>query len=250
MAVPLIRIRPAGTGPSPRIACSSVDLPMPLGPVSTVTSPGVTVIAGASTSMVTASPVTGTRPVPDAGAVSMRSNAACTAVFPSWAEWNAAPTRRNGQNTSGASSSAVRPAVNVISPYTSRIPTLTATSATPRVASTSSTSADRKAMRMVAMAERRCATFSSAMRAVDPAARPSARRVGSPATRSSSRDCSVDIAVSAAAERSAVASPISTMKIGMSGSATSTMSADCQSKTAITAAVTGVRIAATNSAGR
>ena len=51
-------------------------------------------------------------------------------------------------------------------------------------------------------------------------------------------------------ERSAVASPISTMKIGMSGSATSTMSADCQSKTAITAAVTGVRIAATNSAGR
>ena len=47
-----------------------------------------------------------------------------------------------------------------------------------------------------------------------------------------------------------IGTPISTMKSGMRGSATSTTTADCQSKTAITAAVAGVRIAATNSAGR
>ncbi len=74
--------------------------------------------------------------------------------------------------------------------------------------------------------------------------------MGSPATRSSSRDCSVDIAASAAADRSAVARPISTMKIGISGSAISTITADCQSYSAITAAVAGVRIAARNSDGR
>ena len=36
------------------------------------------------------------------------------------------------------------------------------------------------------------------------------------------------MAASAAADRSAVASPISTMKIGISGSAISTITADCQ----------------------
>ena len=84
-------------------------------------------------------------------------------------------------------------------------------------------------MRNVAIAERRWAAPSSAIRPCGPSARPSARSVGMPATRSSSRDCRVVIAPSAAAERSAVASPIRTMKTGMSGSATSTTTAACRS---------------------
>ena len=44
------------------------------------------------------------------------------AVFPSCAAWNSAPTRRSGQNTSGASSSAVSASASVISPNTRRRP--------------------------------------------------------------------------------------------------------------------------------
>ena len=84
-------------------------------------------------------------------------------------------------------------------------------------------------MRSVAIAERRCAAPSSAIRSADPPTRPSARSVGMPATRSSSRDCRVVIAASDAADRSEVTRPISTMKIGMSGNAISTITADGQS---------------------
>ena len=49
-------------------------------------------------------------------------------------------------------------------------------------------------MRNVAIAERRWAAPSSAIRPCGPSARPSARSVGMPATRSSSRDCRVVIA--------------------------------------------------------
>ncbi|GAB4639552.1 hypothetical protein MOKP50_01570 [Mycobacterium avium subsp. hominissuis] len=134
--------------------------------------------------------------------------------------------RRSGQYTSGASSNTVKPAASVISPNTRRRPMPTAISATPSVASNSSTSADRKAIRSVAIAERRCAAASSAMRRSGPELRPSARRVGMPAIRSSSRACRVVIAASAAAERSRVASPISTMKIGISGSVIATITVD------------------------
>ena len=79
------------------------------------------------------------------------------------------------------------PVARLISPNTRRRPMLTATSATPSVASNSSTSADRNAIRSVAIAERRWAAASSAMRCSGPAARPSARSVGMPAIRSSSR---------------------------------------------------------------
>ncbi len=57
-------------------------------------------------------------------------------------------------------------------------------------------------MRSVAIAERRWAAPSSAIRCADPPTRPSARSVGMPATRSSSRDCRVVIAASDAADRS------------------------------------------------
>ena len=155
--------------------------------------------------------------------MSSSRNALSAAVFPSCAAWNSIPTRRSGQNTSGANSSAVSPAASVISPNTNRSPTPTATSATPRVASSSSTNAERNAMRSVAIAERRCAAPSSAIRSADPPMRPSARSVGMPATRSSSRDCRVVIAASDAADRSEVTNPMSTMKIGMSGNAISTI---------------------------
>lgn len=137
--------------------------------------------------------------------------------------------RRSGQYTSGASNSTVNPVVRVISPNTRRSPIPTAISATPRVASNSSTRADRKAIRSVAMAERRCAAASSAMRCSGPAPRPNARRVGIPAIRSSSRACRVVIAARAAAERSRVASPISTMKTGISGSVIATIAVDFRS---------------------
>ena len=60
-------------------------------------------------------------------------------------------------------------------------------------------------------------------------ARPSARSVGIPAIRSSNRACKVVMAASAAADRSAVASPISTMNSGISGSVIATSTADFRS---------------------
>lgn len=50
-----------------------------------------------------------------------------------------------------------------------------------------------------------------------------------PATRSSSRACSVDIAASAAADRSAVAKPINTMNAGIKGSVIATITVDFRS---------------------
>ena len=106
---------------------------------------------------------------------------------------------------------------------------LTAISATPSVASNSSTKAERKATRSVAIAERRWALASSVMRCSGPEARPSARSVGIPAIRSNSRPCKVVMAANAAADRSAVTSPINTMKIGISGKVMSTMAVDLRS---------------------
>lgn len=57
-------------------------------------------------------------------------------------------------------------------------------------------------------------------------ARSSARRVGIPAIRSSNRACKVAIAARAAADRSAVANPIKTMKTGIGGRVITAISAD------------------------
>ena len=104
------------------MACSSVVLPTPLGPVSTVTEPGS--MSASSASMWIGAPPSSTVHLPAGAVGSCRSdaNALSAAVFPSCAAWNATPTRRSGQNTSGANSRAVRPAASVISPYTSRSP--------------------------------------------------------------------------------------------------------------------------------
>ena len=180
-------------------------LAAPLGPVSTVTRPGSTSASARATCDRRArrrrSRCRRVRPV---GVAACRAGGRpCRRPsFRPVRRGTPTPTRRSGQNTSGASSSAVRPADSVTSPNTSRSPTLTATSATPSVASSSSTSADRNAIRSVAIAERRWAAPSSAIRCAGPSARPSARSVGMPATRSSSRDCRVVIAASDAADRS------------------------------------------------
>ena len=196
---------------SPAITCNVVLLPAPFRPVSTVTAPG-SMTAVRSPGDRPSRPVTlrfsrricapraATVPVRTAAAAGapMSANALSAAALPSWAAWNSAPIRRSGQKTSGASRSAVNPAVRLISPNTRRRPMPTATSATPSVASNSSTSADRKAIRSVAIAERRWAALSSAIRCSGPRARPSARRVGIPAIRSSNRACRVVMAASAA----------------------------------------------------
>ena len=81
----------------------------------------------------------------------MTANAFAAAVTPSSLAWNSAPRRRSGRYASGARISANRPTSSVMSPTASRRPMPTATSATESVASSSSTSADRKATRSVAM---------------------------------------------------------------------------------------------------
>jgi len=58
------------------------------------------------------------------------------------------------------------------------------------------------------------------------------------------------MAASAAADRSAVANPISTMKTGISGRVITTIIVDLRSYIAITATVAGVRIAASSNVGR
>ena len=245
------------------IACKAVLLPTPLSPVRTVTRPGGTVAVSrcgdmpsrpatdsCSKRIVVPAAATVRAPTGSSGVCPINAKALSAAVLPSCAAWNSTPTRRSGQNTSGASSSAVRPAARVISPYTSRRPTLTATSATPRVAISSSTSADRNATRNVAIAERRCAALSSAILSAGPSARPRARKVGMPAIRSIRRDRKVVIAAMAAADRSAVARPISTMNTGISGSAIRTINAACRSLSAMTTTVAGVSAAARNRAGR
>ncbi|CKT66420.1 Uncharacterised protein [Mycobacterium tuberculosis] len=105
----------------------------------------------------------------------------------------------------------------------------TATRATPSVASNSSTRADKNAIRSVAIADRRWSADSSAMRCSGPEARPSARRVGMPAIRSNNRAWTAVMPASAAAEGLVVASPISTMKIGIRGSVITTMAIDFKS---------------------
>ena len=204
------------------------------GPVRTVSEPGgdVAPTTGAAHRRRAAATLTprGGSPCPSACARPSRAGSrrrrAARAAF---ARRSSRPGRRETPRRRGATArrprvpaaarSARRPAST--SPYTSRNPTLTATSATPRVASSSSTSDDRNAIRSVAIAERRWASASSVMRSLGPSARPSARRVGMPVIRSSSRDCRVVMAVSAAAERSAVTRPMSTMNSGISGSAIS-----------------------------
>jgi hypothetical protein len=74
--------------------------------------------------------------------------------------------------------------------------------------------------------------------------------VGIPAIRSNNRACRVAIAASAAAERSVVARPISTMKSGINGRVITTIRADLRSYRPSTTVLIGVRIAASSKAGR
>ena len=99
-----------------------------------------------------------------AGASSSASIRSATAR-PSALAWYSAPSRRRGRYSSGASTSTVSPAWRPRPPSASRTPTVTATSATPRVAASSSTVPERKVRRSVPIVARRWRSLTSAMRA-------------------------------------------------------------------------------------
>ncbi len=133
------------------------------------------------------------------------------------------------------------------SPWTSRIPIVTATSATERVASSSSAKEDRKAIRRVFSVARR---YCEVMLRIDSAcalARPKTFRVGSPAT--TSRKCpeSRDSSFHWRSIRDWVAHPIRIMKSGMSGRVTTMIAAETQSSVTIRASTaTGTTTARPN----
>ena len=126
----------------------------------------------------------------------------------------------------------------------------TATSATERVVSDSSTRAERKAVRSVVFVARRYASPSVRTRAAGPRSRPSATSVGSPATRSRTWALSRCIESSRSAELRWVIQPTSAMNSGTSGSVTAISSADHRSWVATTTSSAGVSIAVISSWGR
>ncbi len=134
-----------------------------------------------------------------------------------------------------------------MSPCTSRIPIVTATSATDSVASNSSAKEERKAIRSV----RRVAwRYSPVIRRMDSAcalARPKTFSVGSPATTSRKCPDSRDSSRHWRSIRDWVAQPISIMKSGMSGRVPTMIAADTQSSVTIRASTaTGTTTASPN----
>lgn len=128
----------------------------------------------------------GSEPVAGTG-VSSTEKISSAAESPSAAAWYCAPTCRSGRYASGARTRMTSPTYRSISPWTSRIPMVTATSATEIVASSSNAKDDRKAIRSVRMVACR---YSPVIFRIDSAcalARPNTLSVGSPAT--TSRKC-------------------------------------------------------------
>ncbi|GAB3851205.1 hypothetical protein GCM10029963_38640 [Micromonospora andamanensis] len=140
-------------------------LPAPLGPMIAIRSPGRKV-NDTSRNAVVRSYVTVTdskrisaRPsgrgpgcfAGAGGAEPERVSASSSAVSPSMLAWNRLPAARSGRYASGVSSSTSSAVCNAKPPPSRRMPTGTATSATDRVATSSSTSAERKAIRSVFM---------------------------------------------------------------------------------------------------
>ena len=173
--------RPRSGSTRPRSACTAVDFPEPLGPVSTVTAPGSRVPVSPRGARPCRGPRRRRRRIRSrpgrvdhdrtVGGVdrddrsSMTAKALLAAAIPSSAAWNWVPTIRSGRYTSGARISATIPASSSMPPYTSRSPMLTATSATHSVASSSSTIDDRNATRSADIVVRRWASPSSRTRA-------------------------------------------------------------------------------------
>lgn len=128
-----------------------------------------------------------------------------------------------------------RPTYRSMSPYTSRMPIVTATSATERVARSSSAKEEMKAIRRVRMVALR---YSAVIRRIESAcalARPNTFSVGSPATTSRKWPDSRDSSSHCRSIRDWVTQPISIMKAGMSGRVTTMIAAETQSSVTIRA---------------
>ncbi|CAM5511298.1 hypothetical protein SCALM49S_02687 [Streptomyces californicus] len=89
------------------------------------------------------------------GSVSRTVKISSAAERPSAAAWYCAPTWRIGRYASGARIRTTRPVYRSSSPWTSRMPIVTATRATDRVASSSRANEERKAIRRVRRVARR-----------------------------------------------------------------------------------------------
>ncbi|CAM5641398.1 hypothetical protein STENM36S_03326 [Streptomyces tendae] len=130
------------------------------------------------------------------------------------------------------------------------MPMATATSATDRVASSSSAKDDRKAIRRVRRVARR---YSPVMRLIDSAwalARPKTFSVGSPATTSRKCPDSRDSSRHWRSIRDWVAQPISIMKTGMRGRVPTMMAAETQSSVTMRASTATGTTTARPSCGR
>ena len=136
------------------------------------------------------------------------------------------------------------------SPNTTRNPTVTATSATDRVASSSSTSAERNEIRSVAIVSARWAASVRRSPSAWARARPKTCRVGRPATRSE-KWCARRVWTRHRLRvRASVVQPTRAMNTGISGSVSATMIADVRSAVRIaTPTITGT-VTASMSWGR
>ena len=159
------------------------------------------------------------------------------AAVPSALAWYWAATARSGRYASGVSRSTSSAAWYGMCPYSSRSPVSTATKAVARAADSSRTSADRNAMRSVAMVADRCSLVTVAITCSWNLARPNALRVGRPCT--TSRKCPPSWASSRHWRRVAalVCRPTRAANSGISGSVTAITRPEIQS-VAVTVATT------------
>ncbi len=135
-------------------------------------------------------------------------------------------------------------------PSITRKPRVTATMATDSVAAISSTPADRKAIRRVAMVWVRLASSVPARPFSWPRARPNTCSVGSPATRSAKWLASRFCVRNRRATCSLVVQPIRIMNTGISGMVARMIRALGQSCRAIATIITTGTTAASTSCGR
>ncbi|CAM5354147.1 hypothetical protein STANM309S_03427 [Streptomyces tanashiensis] len=115
---------------------------------------------------------------------SRTSKISSAAASPSAAAWYCAPTWRSGRYASGARIRMTSPVYRSSSPWTRRVPMVTETSATDRVARSSRANEEMKAIRRVRIVAWR---YSEVIARIDSAwafARPKILRVGRPATAS------------------------------------------------------------------
>ena len=162
------------------------------------------------------------------GAAEMVS-ASSSAASPSMLAWKRLPAARSGRYASGVSSSTSSAVCRASPPPSNRMPTGTATSATERVATSSSTSAERNAIRSVFMVATRCPSAIRRTTSVCARARPNARSVGNPATMSRKCPPSSESRRHCRSVAAWACQPSSAPKTGISGRVTAMITAELQS---------------------